>query len=298
MNEPSSAAGIDGNAVSLNRTTSPYLIYDGVAMPSADHVEFSVSLWVKLASMPETGHYWSLVSQGAPDWAGYLIVGVVGDGAYSGLARLEVAIGGRGGSSLGGGRPAWIGDTDWHHIVVTHSSDGTATDSDGIGTLYLDGVNPNPPWLHAYSGAWGMVFEPDLRIGDLRMAIYPKPPEGYGVNGLIDEVAIWDRTLSGSEVAELYSLYLSPEKRIESLVAQLQALVSAGALAQGPGNALVVSLQAALSKLAQGNTAASCNTLQAFANKVESFMGDGTLTTGQGNALLSAVNGITAQLCG
>ena len=103
---------------------------------------------------------------------------------------------------------------------------------------------------------------------------------------------------SGALAAVLWRPLLTPEQKIEALIKQVKNLVTEGALAKGPGNALVVSLEAALKKLAQGNGGAACNTLHAFANKVEAFTASGTLRPADGAALLAAVNAVIAQLCG
>jgi probable HAF family extracellular repeat protein len=105
-------------------------------------------------------------------------------------------------------------------------------------------------------------------------------------------------TESGTLRAVLWTPLLSPEQRIEGLIRQVEALVDDGELANGPGNALLASLEVALKQLEHGNQGTVCNVLQAFVNKVEAFVTGGTLSEADGAALLVAVNAITAELCG
>jgi hypothetical protein len=53
---------------------------------------------------------------------------------------------------------------------------------------------------------------------------------------------------------------------------------------------LISKLQAALDAINQGKTNVACNKLADFNSQVTSFIGNGTLTAAQGNALLSSSN--------
>jgi len=79
---------------------------------------------------------------------------------------------------------AFTDTTNWHNIIMIH--DG----SQGI-TAYLDGSEMTGTTAE---GTAGGTYS---RIGS----------DGtYGFNGIIDEVAIWNRTLSSAEVTQLYSM--------------------------------------------------------------------------------------------
>lgn len=90
--------------------------------------------------------------------------------------------------------PAWIAtstsisDNDWHHLVVTYDKINT--------TIYLDGVSQN---LIA-TGRVGSVtpMNNPMEIGN-------SPGVTRYFNGSIDEVIIWNRSLSAEEVENLYN---------------------------------------------------------------------------------------------
>ena len=101
---------------------------------------------------------------------------------------------------------AWItGSTDlrdgqWHHVAVVLENDGSADVSEVV--LYVDGVVEVISEVTAgpvdTGNASGEYEDNDVHIGMFYRESLRAPFEG-----LIDEVRIWDRALSGAEVAEL-----------------------------------------------------------------------------------------------
>jgi Concanavalin A-like lectin/glucanases superfamily/Alpha/beta hydrolase family len=89
-------------------------------------------------------------------------------------------------------------DGNWHQVVGSFSA------STGL-SLYVDGVllgnNPNVTSPQAYNGYW--------RIGENTLAISGQPwpflPSSFYFSGQVDEVRIYDRVLSASEIQQLYS---------------------------------------------------------------------------------------------
>jgi hypothetical protein len=79
---------------------------------------------------------------------------------------------------------------------------------------------------------------------------------------------------------------------------ETNALVNQGVLKQGEGNALMVKLEGALTKLNQGDTAVAINKLHAFINQVNAMINSGVLSPAEGQPLLDAVNAIIATLGG
>ena len=79
-----------------------------------------------------------------------------------------------------------INDLSWHHILLSHSS---TTDC-----LYLDGIliNNSPSGLVTQAPA-------DIRIGGREDAL------NFPFFGQLDDVCLWNRTLSASEVQQLYN---------------------------------------------------------------------------------------------
>jgi len=78
--------------------------------------------------------------------------------------------------------------TGWHHVVVT-------IDGSGVPTAYLDGVSAG-----SYAGAGPIAPSASTSIG----ASLPNTTNRY-FNGSIDDVRIYNRTLSLAEVLSLYS---------------------------------------------------------------------------------------------
>ena len=86
--------------------------------------------------------------------------------------------------------------------------------------------------------------------------------------------------------------------QIDLLVEDIEALVDAGVLNGGQGNALIAKLLNALAKFENGQTKAALNQLEAFINQVEDFVADGILTAEQGAALIAAVEDIIGTIPG
>jgi CSLREA domain-containing protein len=85
---------------------------------------------------------------------------------------------------------------------------------------------------------------------------------------------------------------------IQSLMEETNALVNSGVLNAGQGNALMVKLDGALTKLNQGDTAVAINKLEAFVNQVNAMINSGVLAPAEGQPLLDAVNAIIAAIGG
>jgi len=86
-----------------------------------------------------------------------------------------------------------INDSTWYHLVTVH--DGTNA------TLYLDGTNLGTQTVNSVPSTAGNAFN----IGRFTSG-------GYFWNGWIDEVSVFNRALTGTEVTNIYSnkTYLNP----------------------------------------------------------------------------------------
>jgi hypothetical protein len=79
----------------------------------------------------------------------------------------------------------------------------------------------------------------------------------------------------------------TPQQTISDMIATINGYSNlSGTQKQG----LISKLQAALDAINQGKTSVACNKLSDFNSQVTSFIGNGTLTAAQGNALLSSSN--------
>jgi glucose/arabinose dehydrogenase len=81
-----------------------------------------------------------------------------------------------------------LADSNWHHIVATH--DGTSI------RLYLDGVLVGGPLARPWTGT---TFTDNFRVGQYAGV------SGSPANASVDEVAVYNRALTPSEVAEHYA---------------------------------------------------------------------------------------------
>jgi pullulanase-type alpha-1,6-glucosidase len=86
--------------------------------------------------------------------------------------------------------------------------------------------------------------------------------------------------------------------QIDLLIEGIEALVDAGVLNGGQGNALISKLLNALAKFENGQTKAAANQLGAFINQVEDFVEDGILSADQGAALIAAAEDIIGTIPG
>ncbi len=79
-------------------------------------------------------------------------------------------------------------DGSWHHVAVTHESGGDIT-------MYIDGVEAaaQPEWVLGNGNGLSM------QIGGNSQAA------GRGWDGMIDDVAIWDRALTPDEVTSIWN---------------------------------------------------------------------------------------------
>jgi virginiamycin B lyase len=93
-----------------------------------------------------------------------------------------------------------------------------------------------------------------------------------------------------SSTSSLILSVLSAQGQNALIVNQVNALVSAGTLSSGNGNALTTKLNSATASFNAGNTTAGVNQLNAFINQVNAFRQSGRLTAAQAQALISAAN--------
>ncbi|NWK57583.1 PEP-CTERM sorting domain-containing protein [Verrucomicrobiaceae bacterium N1E253] len=95
----------------------------------------------------------------------------------------------------------------WHHLAVTWNRNTGS--SDGVVELYVDGVDVGG----TSSGSWDSITIDDA-------ARFGKELSGTRyLIGSADEIAIWNRTLSPSEIAAQYAAATIPEPTTVSLLA-------------------------------------------------------------------------------
>ncbi|MFA5887805.1 MAG: LamG domain-containing protein [Candidatus Nanoarchaeia archaeon] len=145
---------------------------------------FSISAWVKttdtdgiivskMGAGPQYRGYSLMIYQG------YLYMPLISDnGANNYLAVRETSTG-------------TLTDNQWHHVAVSYDGSGQAS---GL-KMYIDG-NAIATTALSNSLTGSTLTTLPLWIGE-------RSDGNYDFSGLIDEVAIWNRTLSAAEVEEL-----------------------------------------------------------------------------------------------
>ena len=93
-------------------------------------------------------------------------------------------------------------DTDWHHILVTYNGN---SDLDGV-TMYIDGsvVTTSLEMSDTLPAGADITTSTDLCIGGFISNTFDNS-RIYKFAGNIDEVAIWSKELSASEVAAVWN---------------------------------------------------------------------------------------------
>ena len=201
---PSFAAGSVSNAVTLTDPTTPHeYVFIGVAddLNFGTDVDFSVSLWVNNSTgFPDnqaeggSGSDPAIISN--KDWtaggnSGWII-------AAGPNGRWQWNINGDTGGRVDYDGPAdQISDGNWHHLLVSHDRDGNAVmyyDGQSVATRPISGIG------NVNSAGFGIGIGTDGAESIGFPSWFP---------GSIDEVAIWRRIITPSEVSELYQMGLS-----------------------------------------------------------------------------------------
>jgi YVTN family beta-propeller protein len=88
---------------------------------------------------------------------------------------------------------------------------------------------------------------------------------------------------------------VTPQSRINALIATIQSLVNAGTLTVGQGDSLIVSLQHALRSL-PGQPQTAISQLQTFIGKVNTLVSQHDLTEEQGQPLIDSAQAVIHSL--
>lgn len=174
---PSLAGGKYGSAISLSATARGLAT---TAIPSTyGQADLSVSLWVKTTASSGTLAHWYVDSNNSFEFSL--------DGTGKSRFRLKAQGTLR---QVTGASP--IHDGKWHHLVAVRDY---ISDANNDLTLYLDGEVTGAPLTGVSLGNAGGAteFVVGQKWGDTAAAVY-------------DEVSVWSKPLSASEVKALYML--------------------------------------------------------------------------------------------
>ncbi len=164
--------------------------------------EGSISLWFKFNS-PDVNEFRPLIYLGTNDSDSDSVIIEVGHPGAELLlgTRLYFTV-----SVAGSDEPVWCYDSDsslaageWHHFVATVDSTGN--------TGYLNGVEMTSRDYNFGTSSSTEFFDDvtDAALFTIGYGMFVIPYQFYYFNGTIDEVGIWNRSLSASEVTELFS---------------------------------------------------------------------------------------------
>ena len=119
--------------------------------------------------------------------------------------------------------------------------------------------------------------------------------------GLIDEVEIFNRALSGQEIQAIFNAgsagkCKTPQQAIQAIINAVNSLFSQGVLNSGQDNSLVKELQQAINLMNAGKNAGAIENLNLFISEVNDLLSSGVLSPSQAASLVSAAESVIARL--
>ena len=187
-NTVGSATGVVGNCADFVATNSEYLsVADNAALDFT--TAFSCSFWAKNNSASFT-NYQTFIAKGAFPTNPYTIYQAAGPSTFRVL--LNPPSGSLGVADV----PGWSG-TDWVHVVVNYDGSGT-TNADKV-QIYFDTVQQT---LGGLTQNIPSELKTDSSV--FMVGVNPFASNPY-LNGKMDELALWSRTLTTDEISDLYN---------------------------------------------------------------------------------------------
>ncbi|MEK7120776.1 MAG: LamG domain-containing protein [Patescibacteria group bacterium] len=170
------ATGFVGEAFSLNGTDAYVVSTSGTVIDPT--TKGSLSAWVKFNSLPSASHIMQIIGKGSDGKDFDLQVNK--DNKF----RMYV------GSGTSVASKTLVKTGVWYHVVGTWDSDSTV----GL-KMYVNGVLENTNSILVTRKASGQ----NLQIGHHPVF------SGRFFHGLVDEVEVWDRALSASEISTIFN---------------------------------------------------------------------------------------------
>lgn len=191
----------DGVSIALGASTHSLLL-DGADdrmecgdVPGISSVTaFSVSLWFRTSSTTTTEYIISAVGSGGDFYDGFNVY-LAGPSMQASLAV------GNGGTAYDGAKnTTTVNDDAWHHMVGVMNG--------STYTVYVDGSTVGSTGV----GNATISTTPSSCGGDLKIGARFDDNNTYAFNGYVDDVALFNRALTSSEVSNIYNnaQYLSP----------------------------------------------------------------------------------------
>jgi YVTN family beta-propeller protein len=194
-------------------------------------------------------------------------------------------------------------------VIDTATNTVTATIPVGVSPRAID-ITPNGAFAYVANFESGTVSVIDTATNTVSatvsvasasgVAVRPDGAFSYVTSFQSSTVAVIDTTTvtASITVGAFPNLIAFPKRTnsINSLIAQVQALVAAGSLTQNQAARLIDKLVHVQTRIDNGQTAAACNQLGSFINQVTAFINSGSLTASQGQVLIDGANAIRISL--
>jgi hypothetical protein len=199
---PTLTSGKWGNGMSFSAASSQYatrLDNAGEALPAYSLPDFTVSLWVKAAPSAAATYFF-----GDASTANTLPCFLLGTPASS-SDKVYAFVRNDGGTTVTPVSTSVLLDDTWHNVVwVQHNAGGTA-----MAKWYIDGVLDDTTPSAVYP----------LTANRTTLGCFFRTAGQGFFTGALDEVVVWQRSLSAAEVALLQTSYITnPPSRLTPLV--------------------------------------------------------------------------------
>jgi hypothetical protein len=198
INSTGYAAGKINNGANFVSSQSNYFMIADASQTGLDMVSsFSLSFWTRLASQPSGDYpYYHLINKwNEADERSFSLTYTTNGGTP--YLYLGISKGGTDDSPTDtcSFDNSTLNNATWYHVVVTWNANLYTAN------LYLNGSRTaTATGSEHYTSMFNSTA--DLLIG---AHLDPENPTGGYLNGMMDEVGIWSRVLSASEVATLYN---------------------------------------------------------------------------------------------
>jgi hypothetical protein len=189
------ATGKQGNAADIESANSEFLsITDGAQSGLDFGGDFSFSIWVKFETLPASGNVNNLLSKFNLGTDGAYSFGLYNNaGTYYWRATVYDSTTPSENLSGNVGSAVTPSADTWYHVVWTF------TESNYTSQVYINGTSIGTYQHTGYSGTMNNSAGP-FKLGQL----YAGGSDGF-LDGLLDEIGVWNKVLSSDEVTELYN---------------------------------------------------------------------------------------------
>ncbi|WP_281183885.1 LamG-like jellyroll fold domain-containing protein [Trichlorobacter lovleyi] len=178
------ATGKVGQAFSFSGAATEYVDAPSSASLNFGTNDFAIAAWIK-TTLPSAQYTWKrLVTKRATSGNWYSLAL---NGPVAGAVTFEIA------ASVSMSSNVAVNDGKWHHIAVSRDPVGT---SPRKYRMYLDGVENSS----MIDSGWNLD-----NSGPLEMGKWAAESNGGIYSGLMDEVQIFSRSLSATEIQSIYN---------------------------------------------------------------------------------------------